>query len=217
MRNEINFTTRSGKKINLSTIYNVLEQSFYYGEFEYPIGTGKVYKGTHEPIISKELFLKARGNLLVAPRTKYGAKEFYFTKFITCGTCGAGITAEEKFKKLSDGDLKRYVYYHCIKKVGVECHELYIREDQLLKQLVDIIDEVEFDSKGAIAKYQQEVDRYKKFSKIISGKMKTAPKGINIKSYAKYVLSEGSRDEKREILGSLKTKLILKDGKIRKK
>lgn len=217
MREEINFTTRSGKKINLSTIYHALEQHFYYGEFEYPVGSGKFYRGNHEPIISKELFLKARGNLEVAPKTKYGAKEFFFTKLITCGTCGAGITAEEKFKKLSDGDLKRYVYYHCIRKVGVECHEPYIREDQLLKQLVDIIDEVEFDDKGAIVKYQQEVEKYKKFSKIISGKIKNAPKGINIKSYAKYVLSEGSRDEKREILGSLKTKLTLKDGVIKVK
>jgi hypothetical protein len=36
----------------------------------------------------------------------------------------------------------------------------------------------------------------------------------NIKSYAKYVLKEGAKEEKRELLTCLKTKLYLKDGSI---
>jgi site-specific DNA recombinase len=211
LRNDIKFTTRSGKLIVLSSVYRILECPFYYGDFEYPEGSGKFYKGNHEPIITKELFTKARENLEVAPRVKYGAKEFYFTKFITCGSCGSNITAEEKFKKLSDGNLKRYVYYHCIKKIGVECHEPYIREDELLAQIVLQLDEIEFENKGAIEKYQQEVERYQKFSATLSGKNAEMPKKINIRSYVKYVLNEGSREEKREILGSLKTKLVLKN------
>jgi len=213
LRDEMNFTTRSGKKIVLSTIYNILKEKFYYGEFEY---AGKIFKGNHEPIITKELFQKARGNLISAEnRTEWGSKEFCFTKFITCGHCGANIVAEDKFKKLSDGSLKRYVYYHCIKKLGVECHEPYIREEELIKQLIALIKDLKFESKGAIEKYREEVEKYKKFSQVISGnKLNNIPQKINIRSYTKYVLSNGTPEEKREILGSLKSKLKLKSGKL---
>jgi len=48
--------------------------TFYYGEFEFPTGSGNWYKGNHEPLIDKELFEKARTNLLSAPKEKYGLK-----------------------------------------------------------------------------------------------------------------------------------------------
>ena len=37
---------------------------------------------------------------------------------------------------------------------------------------------------------------------------------VDIKEYAKYLLLEGTKDEKREILACLKTQLYLKDQKI---
>jgi hypothetical protein len=36
----------------------------------------------------------------------------------------------------------------------------------------------------------------------------------NIRAYAKYVLREGTKDEKREVLTDLKTKLVLHDKQI---
>jgi hypothetical protein len=38
----------------------MLGSSFYYGEFEYPKGSGKWYKGNHQPMITKDLFLKVK-------------------------------------------------------------------------------------------------------------------------------------------------------------
>jgi hypothetical protein len=46
--------TRKNKHISLSMIYKILNNTFYYGVFEYPAGSGKWYKGNHEPMISKE-------------------------------------------------------------------------------------------------------------------------------------------------------------------
>ena len=41
---EKRFTNRSGKPISLSQIYLMLKNPFYYGEFEYPIIRGNLYK-----------------------------------------------------------------------------------------------------------------------------------------------------------------------------
>ncbi|NCC93145.1 MAG: hypothetical protein EOM10_07650 [Opitutae bacterium] len=46
-----------------------------------------------------------------------------------CGHCGSGITAEEKFKKLLDGSVRRYVYYGCGRSKNQNCKNGYIRED----------------------------------------------------------------------------------------
>ena len=37
---------------------------------------------------------------------------------------------------------------------------------------------------------------------------------VDVKAYAKYVLKDGGRDEKRELLSCLKTKLYIKDRKV---
>ena len=63
---DIGFTTRAGKRVAVSGIYRMLKDSFYYGEFEYPVGSGKYYPSAVEPIITKELFLKAQANLLAS-------------------------------------------------------------------------------------------------------------------------------------------------------
>src|SRR5215470_11679675 len=44
---------QSGAKVPKSTIHKILTNPLYHGEF---IWSGKRYKGTHEPIISKERF-----------------------------------------------------------------------------------------------------------------------------------------------------------------
>src|SRR3990172_4808347 len=49
-------TTRSGKQVTLSMVYQMLKNPFYYGEFEYPIKTGTWYQGKHPPLITKEVF-----------------------------------------------------------------------------------------------------------------------------------------------------------------
>lgn len=56
------FTTRTGGRISLSQVYILLRSSFYYGQFEYPRGSGIWYQGAHEPLISKELFDKVQNN-----------------------------------------------------------------------------------------------------------------------------------------------------------
>ena len=45
---KIGFETRNGKKLSLANVYLILRSHFYYGEFEYPVGSGNWYcKGPH--------------------------------------------------------------------------------------------------------------------------------------------------------------------------
>lgn len=215
LRDDLKFTTRTGKRLTLSGIYRLLEMPFYYGEFEFPINSGNWYKGSHEPIITKELFERTRNNLLSAPK-KHGLKEFQFTKLIKCGTCGGGITAEEKIKRSPDGSIKRYVYYHCVRHIDSTCQEPYIREDDLLEQIVSIIDQLEFKNKMVLDKIKQEVNRFNEMALAISGgdnnsQTKIQEKTTDIKAYVKYILKSGKIEEKREILDNLNSKLILKN------
>jgi len=42
--------------VSIGSIIKILHDPFYTGEFEYPKGSGTWYKGSYEPIISKEIF-----------------------------------------------------------------------------------------------------------------------------------------------------------------
>jgi hypothetical protein len=55
----------------------------------------------------------------------------------------------------------------------------------------------------------------KKFQRVILGsKEKIEVKDVDIRNYAKYVLKEASNLEKRELLGCLKSRVLLNNKKI---
>ena len=137
---------------------------------------------------------------------------------IKCGSCGSGVTAQEKFKKIKrDGSIKRYVYYNCNRFRNYDCKEGYIREEALIEQLLKVIDRVKLDKFSTLKKMQCELERHQKFNNLISkvnNQEEIKMPEVDIKEYAKYLLLEGTKDEKREILACLKTQLYLKDQKI---
>jgi site-specific DNA recombinase len=211
---EIDFRSINDKHFSLSNIYRLLKNPFYYGEFEYPVGSGNWYKGRHTPLISKNIYNKVqewleRGNLQGRQ-----SKEFAFTNLMKCGLCGSGISAQEKIKRRLDGKETRYVYYSCTKGKDIDCKSGYLEEGKLIEQIEAIIDKVDLDMLGIKQKIDLELNRYTKFRVGLLGLTPDEAKkqaSIDHKAYAKYILREGSIYEKREILESLKSKLIMKD------
>lgn len=210
-----NLTSKTNKYITLSTIFRILSDTYYYGEFEYPAGGGKFYKGGYDPIISKELFLKARAQLSAPPRRHPGTIDFAFTRLFYCGACGSGISAEEKFKKLKNGNNQRYVYYHCSRGKDRDCREKPIREEDLIKQMVELVDKIEVDQLKINEKVKAEMERFRKFSFML-GQNANQLKNINLdaRNYAKYILLEGSKEEKRELLECMRGNIVLKNKKL---
>jgi len=207
----INFKSKGNKNLSLSNIYIILQNHFYYGRFEYG---GNWYEGKHEPLITKELFDKVQEQLKRDNIVKSEIKEFAFTKLITCGHCGSGITADEKYKKLKDGTTARYVYYGCTRSRNLHCKGGYIREEELIEQMVKLLDRTDINEIGMKHKFQEELERFNKFQKMFiesNNIKKIKPLNMNLKDYAKYLLKEGSAIEKRELLSCTKSKLVMKD------
>lgn len=145
----------------------------------------------------------------------YGSKEFSFTRIMTCGSCGSGISAQEKTKHQQNGNVHHYVYYGCNKSRDKQCKETYTREEELVKQVCEIIDKLEISKLGIQKKMRDEIERFSKFQEIASGESKQIKtKDINVRNYLKYLLRNGSVLEKREVLENIKTKINLVNKKI---
>lgn len=212
---DLNLRTAAGKKhLSLGNIYKILDNTFYYGVFEYPRKSGNWYTGKHEAIVTKELFdlvqAQIKSNVL-----RVENKEFAFTKMMLCGLCGSGISADEKFKKLKNGGVARYVYYGCTKARGVDCKCGYTEEKEILKQFNELIENLNLNEIEVKEKIKADVERFSKLQKFLLGtKEKIDIPSIDVRGYAKYVLKEGSDIEKRELLGCLKSRICLANKKI---
>jgi len=129
---------RTTEALTLGRIHAMLQNPIYYGVF---VVRGEMYQGTHEPIISKQLFdtvqeaMKQNGK----PVHPEKVKNFPFLRLLKCGECGRSITAEKKIKPSG----KEYIYYRCTKKQRV-CRQKYVEQKELVKQIDSIIQKVAF-------------------------------------------------------------------------
>ena len=213
---DLNFRTQAGKKhLSLGNIYKILDNTFYYGEFEYPKGAGIWYQGKHEPIITKELYDEVQTQLKGNELKTRNDKEFAFTKLMTCGLCGSGISAEEKYKKLKNGKFNTHIYYGCTKAKDKTCKCGYINEVDLIKQLQDLVDTIKLKENTVLKKLKEEVTRFKKFQLALAGKSTDITVSNNdTKKYFKFILQNGNITEKRTLLESLDSKVLLNQKKI---
>ena len=127
---------RSKSILPLSRIQRMLQNPFYYGLFEFK---NEIYEGTHEPIISQQLFEKVQR--IMAERGKSRKEKpnhhFGFLGIFKCGECGRSITAEQHIKK--SGLVFRH--YRCTKK-NTDCQQKYVKEKDLYLQINNIFQKV---------------------------------------------------------------------------
>ena len=212
LRFELNFHTRGNRPLTLSGVYKILDNPIYYGPFEFPKKSGNWYQGKHTPIVDQELFEKAQAHLK-RDQIVRETKEFSFTKLFTCGYCQSGISAEEKWKQLKDGGSNRYIYYSCSRAKDRNCKNKYIREEDLITELLKILDQVNLNELGMKQRLEDEIARFNIFQRSVLGaKDKVAARSdTDIRNYAKYILKEGTVTEKRELLANLRSRIIYKD------
>ncbi|NCU28177.1 MAG: recombinase family protein [Candidatus Moranbacteria bacterium] len=211
---ELNFKTLRGHNLSLGNVFRIIDNTFYYGKFEYPRGGGIWYEGKHKPLITKELFDETR-NSIKSQVVKSQGKGFAFTKIMKCGICGSGITADEKFKKLLNGGVNRYVYYRCTKSRDRNCKNTAINETELIESLLKMIDKIDLDKVKLTAKLNDEIQKFKKLQAMFLGRKKTEKiETIDLRDYAKFVLKDGSIIEQRSILECINTKISLSSGKV---
>src|SRR5262249_6147195 len=86
---------QSGARVPKSTIYKILTNRIYTGEFDWD---GEQYQGTHEPIISKDLFQRVQSVFAEKGRhlMRRQKHNWTFQGLVSCGHCGCALTAEIK-------------------------------------------------------------------------------------------------------------------------
>ena len=207
----INFTTRTGKPAQVSLILSMLKNTFYYGQFEYPLESGQWYKGSHEPLITKEIFDKVQDRREGVNKGKWGSKVFAYKEVLKCGNCGSNIVAEDKFKKLLDGNFSHHIYYHCSKALDNGCGKHYIREEDLEDRLIKIIENLDFTNITVSHKIKVSFEQYRKIalSALVQQNLDIDKTCINLKSYANYIFKEGSSSQKGDFIRGLGLPLYL--------
>lgn len=135
---------KSKKALPVSTIHKMLRTRTYTGDFDWK---GVTYKGTHTPIVSKELWQKVQDMLSHRNQTntKKSKHNFPYAGLVTCGHCGCLMVGEIKKGK--------YVYYHCTGYKG-KCPEPYTREETLENEFLTNLKALEIDGEvlGLIVK-----------------------------------------------------------------
>lgn len=111
----------------------IFDNPIYYGEFRWK---GKIYPGTHEPIVTRQLWDRCQEVMKGhSRRSRTPNKAFPFSGLITCGWCEGVLIG-----RLHKG---RYVYYHCRNPFSV-CPEPYVRQEALEEQYVDAVRSLQF-------------------------------------------------------------------------
>lgn len=122
----------SNNPVSKTRIHQLLSTHYYYGVIEW---MGKLYKGNHDPIISKELFDEVQNRLSIkfGGKPKYRKHLFLFTGKIKCEECG-GMVGWELHKGQIYGHCNHY--RKCSQKIWVKQYEI---EEQLSHHLNMII------------------------------------------------------------------------------
>lgn len=214
----INFKTPRGCEMSLGRVFATLKNPFYYGEFHFG---GHWYKGTYQPLISKQLFDKVQIQLETTPK-QWNKQVFPFKKICTCASCGSGVTAEIKYRVLKNTKVNTHIYYHCCRSKDEKCREPYITEDEMINQLIYLLPQMKLDKKYLLKEFNDEIKRVNNMRMIIEdsnykGKELTPHNGKEeihttdgmIKNYLLHILQFGNPQERIRISEGIKSKFIL--------
>jgi len=154
---EFGAVSRTGKPLCKCTINQILTNKAYIGVIDY---NGESYEGNFEPIVSLGDFeaVQKRLKSKAKPRKVKKGHNFPFVGLLTCGKCGAAITAQ-----YAHGHGGTYVYYRCTKRLG-PCSQKYIGSNALIEQLKGRLEKIAL--KDEWAKYMlDEVTKWEKEEK----------------------------------------------------
>jgi site-specific DNA recombinase len=154
---------QGGKPLSLSHVYYLLSDPFYCGKFWWnrqDTEERELYQGKHPPMITEEEFSQIQALLGKGACPQYKKHVFAYTALMTCGECGAAITADEKWqiicnvckRKFASQNKKQcpgcgtqiaemekktvlhYLYYRCTKHKG-PCSQKGVRLENLESQI----------------------------------------------------------------------------------
>ena len=113
------YSKQPNKKIPRASLSSMLKNLFYTGYYTFPDCEGEI-KGTHKPIIERELYDKVQKMLSISGYEKIKKHQFLYSQLLTLQETGKLMTGEIKkgqyiYYKAYDNEKK----YHCINETLV--------------------------------------------------------------------------------------------------
>ena len=134
-----------GSGISRTGLYNIFRNVRYAGLIPDPYDPEHLFKATYPDIITPEEYDKVQTLLgrKGLPRL-VTRKQFALRGFIRCGDCDCNVTAQRKHRQLKSGKVNIHTYYHCTgKRKGCTQKSIYVTEDDLYGQLLELLDSYE--------------------------------------------------------------------------
>jgi len=205
---ELGLRSIKGNKLSISRVYKILSDPFYYGEFEYPKGSGNWYKGSHEPIVHKMHWMKARKSIKNRRHKRsWGTKNMPWNRLFKCGECGSGVCGSNNTNRHG----KTYTYYMCTKWGGKKsCKAKYIREEKLIEQISDLIAENLANSIDTDSDFYKQLKLFNQMQQ----SMKPDSKPIELEEYIAHQLKHETVTQKQNLLKALTGQLYLTKGEV---
>lgn len=151
----ISLLSRSGKTLGKQTLVELLQRRVYTGVFKY--GGEVWHQGTHEPLISVELFDKTQLGMGWAHAGKHNkpattsGRDYTYKGLVMCKFCLFNITAYTKVKKLAKGGVAEYIFYTCTKKnKKIECKEHQVSARHLEQEIKSRMQEYEISPEDGV-------------------------------------------------------------------
>jgi len=117
-------------KLSKSHVEKLLKNPFHAGSFFWD---GKLYPGTHNPLISRILYDQVQAAFQSHNQPKYKKRTFAFGGLLRCAYDDCTVTAEIK--------KNRYIYYRCTGYRG-KCALPYFREEELGDRLGQVLKDI---------------------------------------------------------------------------
>jgi DNA invertase Pin-like site-specific DNA recombinase len=123
-------------------LQSILRNPVYIGKMRF---SGKIYQGTHQPLISEDLFNHVQQFRRERFRRLRLYKDYLLAGLVHCAECGSFMTPAHSTKK----SLKRYYYYRCTKTFKQDwnaCSIRHVNADRLEKFVIDNLKRISLDT-----------------------------------------------------------------------
>lgn len=126
------FKTKHGKYLTPSNVTYILKNKFYMGYMQWG---GQELMGTHEPLVSPELFYRVQDVLALRSKNTTRNHKFLFSLrgILLCAKCGRRFVAETHKQG-------RFSYYRCSSKAryGLSCTQSMVPDKIIQDQVLEL-------------------------------------------------------------------------------
>ena len=127
---QAHITTYTGRPLTKSAVHLLLQNPYYMGIIQF---NGEKYPGSHQPIISKQLYKSVQTKMHSGRAVKQRRHDVALRNVLTCGYCSKSITWERQ---------KGHLYGACQRDL-VECKQnKYLREELVHEVLIEKLDKL---------------------------------------------------------------------------